>query len=451
MIVDDDPVILQGLAGVLERMECEVMTAPSAEEAMAMYGRWGYDLVLLDVRLPDGDGLEVLAWMLEQDSDQLVIMMTAYEDASVAVQAMKAGAHDYIHKPFDLEELRILVSKALEIRQLRGELLALRQRYGEKIPTHEIIGTSPAIRRIRSLIQKISNTPRTSVLIQGESGTGKERVAQAIHFQSRRRDFPLLKINCSTIPHHLMESELFGYEKGAFTDAKGAKKGLLEMADRGTVFLDEVGDLHPFLQPKLLRFLDTLTFERIGGLQEVKVDVRIIAATHRDLKNMVEEGTFREDLYYRLKVMFVEIPPLRERTEDILLLAQYFLQEIPQDLGKTLHGLTDEVRERLLQYHWPGNARELHNVLERAAILSPTGLIRPEHLKLDLPIQTQVVRPFEPSSIPVNGDWTLERVHREHILRVLALVGGNKSEAARRLGISRSTLQERLKAYSRFL
>ncbi len=447
LIVDDDRVILKGLAEALGRSGCESITATSGEEALQAYAQGVFDLVLLDVRLPDGDGLEVLGRILDQDSDQVVIMMTAYADASVAVQAMKAGAHDYIHKPFDLDELRVLLSRALEVRKMRGELLALRYQHSGEIPAHEIIGSSPGMHRIRSLVRKVSATPKTSVLIQGESGTGKERVAHAIHDQSHRGAFPLLKINCSTIPQHLMESELFGYEKGAFTDAKSSKKGLLEMAHRGTVFLDEVGDLHPAIQPKLLRFLETHAFQRVGGLREIQVDVRIMAATHRDLKRMVEEGSFREDLYYRLTVMCLEIPPLRERREDVLLLAEYFLQEISRELGISIEGLTQEARERLLQYPWPGNARELRNVLERATILASSPVIRPEHLKLDLPVRHGLESPGKSLTLSQDEDLSLYRVQREHISRMLQWVGGNKSEAARRLGISRSTLQEHLKAY----
>ncbi len=447
LIVDDDPVILRGLADALGRAGCDAKVAASGQEAMEAYAKHPYDLVLLDVRLPDMGGLEILSRILGQDDDQLVIVMTAYADAAVAVQAMKSGAYDYIHKPFDLEELKVLISKAMETRRMKGEIEALRHKYHGDIPAHEIIGSSRAMWRIRALVRKVSATPRTSVLIQGESGTGKERVANAIHFQSSRRDFPLLKINCSAIPHHLMESELFGYERGAFTDAKGSKKGLLEMANGGTVFLDEVGDLHPSLQPKLLRFLETHSLQRLGGLREIQVDVRIVAATHRDLRAMVQEGAFREDLYYRLKVMFLEIPPLRERKEDILLLAHYFLQEISRDLGKPLKDLPKEAEERLLQYPWPGNARELRNVLERAAILSSTGTIRAEHLKLDTPVRPPLDSATYGLPSSLEEDLSLERLEREHIARVLQLVGGNKSEAARRLGISRSTLQERLRAY----
>jgi DNA-binding NtrC family response regulator len=448
LIVDDDRVILQGLRDAIKKIGCSVLLAETAQEAASIYESRPVDLVLLDVRLPDGDGIELLRWILERDCDQLVVMMTAYEDASKAVQAMKAGAHDYIHKPFDLEELRILIKRALEVKRLKDEVDVLRKQFAGNLPSHELVGASNAIKRIRQLVQKISQTPRTSVLIQGESGTGKERVANAIHFLSKRRHCPFLRINCSTIPRDLMESELFGYERGAFTDAKSPKRGLLEMANGGTVLLDEIADLHPHLQPKLLRFLETQTFNRVGGLKEISVDVRIVASTNKDLRELVRRGQFREDLYYRLKVMFVEIPPLRERPEDIPLLVRHFLAEIGEELGKKVKGINDDAMESLMLYPWPGNARELRNVLERAMILSESGLIRKEHLKLDV---------VEGGMAKIDGrrgsentvfheDWTLRRVEMEHILRVLKWVGGNKSEAARRLGISRSTLLEKLKA-----
>jgi DNA-binding NtrC family response regulator len=445
LIVDDDGVIVQALSRALDRAGYEAVTAGCGQEAMEVFAREACQVVLLDVRLPDTDGLSLLARMRELDDDQMFVMMTAYDDAAVAVQAMKAGAYDYIHKPFDLEELRMIVAKALEIRRMRGELAALRQRHGGPVPAHELLGASAEMARIRSLVRRIAQTPRTSVLILGESGTGKERVANAIHFSSERRDFPLMKINCSAIPSQLLESELFGHEKGAFTDAKGTKKGLLEMAHGGTVFLDEVGDLALSLQPKLLRFLESRSLQRVGGLREIQVDARIIAATHRDLEAMVARGTFREDLYYRLKVMVVAIPPLRKRPRDILILAQQFLHEIAGDLGKPVQSLSPEAAGRLVQYPWPGNARELRNVLERAAILSSSPTIRREHLQLDAAWGTPG---GEGTGKPeADEGLSLAAAQRQHILRVLHRTGGNRSAAARILGISRSTLQERLKQY----
>lgn len=447
LIVDDDSSVLRGLAETLSRWGWEPFPVGLGEEALRAQAAHGFDLVLLDVKLPDLDGRDVLRQLLEQDAEQLVIMMTAYGDVAVAVECMKMGAHHYLQKPFDLEELRVLVGRAMELRRMKVELQALRHRHGTQLGPHELIGASPAIARIRTMVKKISQTPRTSVLIQGESGTGKERVAQAIHLLSSRRDAPLLKLNCSAIPEPLMESELFGYEKGSFTDARRSKQGLLEIAHGGTVLLDEIGDLHPGVQPKLLRFLETHSFHRVGGLKEIVVDVRVIAATNRDLRSMVDKGQFREDLYYRLKVLFLEIPPLRDRPEDIPLLAVWFLEEISRELGRAGLRLSAAAQELLLKYPWPGNARELRNVLERAAILCSSKLISPEDLKLER-MDSFVGRPSPSIAMHErNGPWSLWEVEREHILRVIDLVQGNKSEAARRLGISRSTLQEKLREY----
>lgn len=448
LIVDDDSSVLRGLAETMSKWGWEPFPVERGGEALRTQAAHGFDLVLLDVKLPDLDGRDVLRHLLEQEAEQLVIMMTAYGDVAVAVECMKMGAHHYLQKPFDLEELRVLVSRALELRRMKVELQALRHRHGHQLlQPHELIGASPAMARIRAMVEKISRTPRTSVLIQGESGTGKERVAQAIHLLSNRRDAPLLKLNCSAIPESLVESELFGYEKGSFTDAKRSKRGLLEMAHGGTVLLDEIGDLHPAVQPKLLRFLETHSYHRVGGLKEIAVDVRVVAATNKDLRSMVEKGEFREDLYYRLKVLFVEIPPLRERPEDIPLLAEWFLEEIGQELGRGGLNLSAEAHELLLRYPWPGNARELRNVLERAVILSSSKSISAQDLKLER-MDTLTDRLSLTNQLLVrNGQWSLWKVERDHILRVLELVQGNKSEAARRLGISRSTLQEKLRVY----
>jgi len=447
LIVDDDSSVLRGLSETLSRWGWEPYPVSSGEEALKTQAAQGFDLVLLDVKLPDLDGRDVLRQLLEQDSEQLVIMMTAYGDVAVAVECMKMGAHHYLQKPFDLEELRVLLSRSMELRRMKVELQALRHRQGSQLQPHQLIGASSAMARIRTMVQKISQTPRTSVLIQGESGTGKERVAQAIHFLSSRRDAPLLKLNCSAIPEQLMESELFGYEKGSFTDAKRSKRGLLEMAHGGTVLLDEIGDLHPGLQPKLLRFLETHSFHRVGGLKEIAVDVRVIAATNKDLRSMVERGEFREDLYYRLKVLLLEIPPLRERPEDIPLLAAWFLEEIGRELGRAGLSLSAEAQELLLKYPWPGNARELRNVLERAIILSSSRFISPEDLKLERLDSAAGKFLASPKTLERDGQWSLWKMERDHILRVLKLVQGNKTEAARRLGISRSTLQEKLRIY----
>lgn len=445
MIVEDDESLQLTLADVLRKKGYEIVAASTGEEALALMEQRLIDLVLLDIKLPDMDGFTLLKLLKDKDEDLLIIAMTAYPDVQMAVTAMKMGAFDYIIKPFPIDEVRLLIEKALETQKLRLHLRQF-QHQREAYPEDTIIlGDSPKIQAIRSFIERISQTPRTPVLIQGESGTGKELAANSIHYYSARRDKPLMKINCSAIPGNLLESELFGYEKGAFTDAKQSKKGLLELANEGSVFLDEIGELKLELQPKLLRVLEDQGFRRLGGTKDIKVDIRIISSTNRDLRQMVGEGLFREDLYYRLKVMVIEMPPLRERGEDILLLARFFLQKSAQELRKKLVGFAPETEKHLTQYSWPGNVRELKNVIERAAILATGEEILPEHLsgELLLPSLSSL-----PSYCQPGGDeLSLEEMEKAYILHVLAQSQDNKSEAARRLKISRSTLREKLSKY----
>ena len=370
LIVDDDEVMQETLSDVFRKRGYEVIAAGSGSEAFSVIRRKIIDLILLDMRLPDIDGLEVLKKIKEFDTEILVIIMTAYSDVQTAVSAMKSGAYDYINKPFELEELKLLIEKGLETKSLINEVRRLRRQ--EKDPSQKgvIYGVGSQVQNVKELIEMISRTHKTSVLIQGESGTGKELAANAIHYSSSRGTKPLMKINCSAIPDSLLESELFGYEKGAFTDAKSTKKGLFELADGGTVFLDEIGDMKPFLQAKTLRILENQTFMRLGGERELKVDIRIIAATNRNLEDLVREGMFRKDLYYRLKVMVVEMPPLRERAEDILLLLNLFVEENNREHSKNIKGFSEEAKRLLVRYSWPGNVRELKNVVERAMILT---------------------------------------------------------------------------------
>ena len=313
LIVDDDEMMQETLSSVLRKGGYEIFSVTSGNEALSLIKKNIIDLVLLDMKLPDVDGLEIQKKIKALDTEILVIIMTAYSDVQTAVSAMKSGAYHYINKPFELEELKLLIEKGLETKSLINEVRRLHRQQGEEYQNSHIYGVSPQIQSVKELIGTISKTQKTSVLIQGESGTGKELAANAIHYNSIRQDRPLMKINCSAIPDSLLESELFGYEKGAFTDAKNTKKGLFELADGGTVFLDEIGDMKPFLQSKILRVLENQTFMRVGGEREIKVDVRIIAATNRNLETLVKDGFFRKDLYYRLKVMVVEMPPLRGR------------------------------------------------------------------------------------------------------------------------------------------
>lgn len=447
LIVDDDEVIRETLSDVFRKKDYEVFTVGSGEEVLSTIKKNVVDLILLDMRLPDVDGLDVLKGIKEFDTEILVIIMTAFSDVQTAVTAMKSGAYHYINKPFELEELKLLIEKGLETKSLINEVRRLRRQQKESSKNSHIYGVSPQIEYVRELIEMISKTNKTSVLIQGESGTGKELAANAIHYNSSRSHKPLMKINCSAIPDTLLESELFGYEKGAFTDAKNTKKGLFELADGGTVFLDEIGDMKPFLQSKILRVLENQTFMRVGGEREIKVDVRIIAATNKDLESLVREGQFRKDLYYRLKVMVVEMPPLRDRVEDILLLSNFFIEENNRELGKNLKGLSEEAKKLMCQYHWPGNVRELRNVIERGMILADQEFITPKHLPFEIRQSNREEKEDLNRDLDQSNDLSLEGAEKAHLSRVLSRFDWNKSKASKVLGISRATLRAKIKRY----
>ena len=449
LIVDDDEVMQQTLSDVLKKRGYEIFSVGSGNGAFSVIKKNIIDLVLLDMRLPDVDGLEVLKKIKELDTEILVIMMTAYSDVQTAVSAMKSGAYHYINKPFELEELRLLIEKGLETKSLINEVRRLHRQQKEGYQNSDIDGISPQIQYVKELIGMISKTHKTSVLIQGESGTGKELAANAIHYNSKRSSKPLMKINCSAIPDSLLESELFGYEKGAFTDAKNTKKGLFELADGGTVFLDEIGDMKPFLQSKILRVLENQTFMRVGGERELTVDVRIIAATNKDLEGLVKEGIFRKDLYYRLKVMVVEMPPLRDRVEDILLLSNLFIEENNKEHGKNIRGFTEEAKRLLTQYHWPGNARELKNVIERAMILTDVDFMTPKQLPFEMKQADKYGREkVQPELFEDTEDVSLEHTEKMHLSKVLKIFEWNKSKASKALGISRATLRAKIKKYN---
>ncbi|MGQ9558969.1 MAG: sigma-54-dependent transcriptional regulator [Candidatus Oleimicrobiaceae bacterium] len=445
LVVEDNTDMCKTLAEVLRREGYSVRTAYSGEEAIQVVEKHPVDLVLLDLRLPKMDGLDVLRHIKEIDPEIVVIMITAVSDPRPAVSAMKAGAYDYLNKPFELDELKMVVAKALETIRLKLEVSHLKAQQRLRSPLTELFGDSPQMQEIRRLIKIVSETPRTSVLIQGESGTGKELVADAIHRSSARADKPLVKVNCAAIPENLLESELFGHERGAFTDAKTTKKGIFELAHGGSIFLDEISSMSPALQPKLLRVLENGSFRRLGGTTDIEVDVRVIAATNRDLAQCVREGTFREDLYYRLKVMVIDLPPLREHPEDILPLAKLFLEANNREFNKRIRGIDKEAQRLLLEYPWPGNVRELKNVIERAVILCTGELLTPELLHLgQAPFW---VKPLAPAGQSTSVPDALDEVEKRHILQVLEKYDGNKSMAARALNISRSTLREKLKSY----
>ena len=448
LIVDDDGVMQETLSGVLRKRGYEIFSVGSGNEALSMIKKNVIDLILLDMRLPDIDGLEVLKKIKEFDTEILVIMMTAFSDVQTAVLAMKSGAYDYINKPFELDELKLLIEKGLETKSLINEVRRLHRQQKENYQNSHIYGVSPQIHYVKELIGMISKTHKTSVLIQGESGTGKELAANAIHYNSHRSDKPLMKINCSAIPDSLLESELFGHEKGAFTDAKNTKKGLFELADGGTVFLDEIGDMNPFLQSKILRVLESQTFMRVGGEREIKVEIRIIAATNKHLEAMVKEGFFRKDLYYRLKVMVVEMPPLRDRLEDILLLSNLFIEENNKEYNKTIRGFSDEAKKLMVQYSWPGNVRELRNVIERAMILTDQEVITPKHLPFELKQTEKIPEDTEHEISEITPDMSLEDMEKVHLSKVLKRLEWNKSKASKTLGISRATLRAKIKKYN---
>jgi DNA-binding NtrC family response regulator len=449
LIVDDDEVMQQTLSDVLKKKGYEVFSVSAGNGALSIIKKNIIDVVLLDMRLPDVDGIEVLKRVKELDSEILVIMMTAYSDVQTAVSAMKSGAYHYINKPFELEELKLLIEKGLETKSLINEVRRLHRQQKEEFQNSHIHGVSPQIQYVKELIGMISKTHKTSVLIQGESGTGKELAANAIHYNSKRGHKPLMKINCSAIPDSLLESELFGYEKGAFTDAKNTKKGLFELADGGTVFLDEIGDMKPFLQSKILRVLENQTFMRVGGEREIKVDVRIVAATNKNLEGLVREGLFRKDLYYRLKVMVIEMPPLRDRVEDILMLSNLFIEENNREHNKSIRGFNEEAKKLLIQYHWPGNVRELRNVIERAMILTDQDFITYKQLPFELKQTGGFDRTMSaPEVSEITDEMSLDNVEKIHLSKVLKGLEWNKSKASKVLGISRATLRAKIRKYS---
>lgn len=448
LIVDDEEDLTLGYSKCLTKVGYEVKTACTGEEAIKSLKDEMFDLVLLDIRLPEMSGMEVLSKALVIDPDLIVIMITAHGSVQSAVDAMRIGAFDYLLKGFDHEELRAVVKKALDMYRLKREVSQLKDNEKKNYPDIAIFGNSPKIKNIKDLIKVVARTPKTSVLIQGESGTGKELVAKAVHNLSSRSDKSLIAINCSAIPENLMESELFGYEKGAFTDAKSLKKGVFELAHGGTLFLDEISSMKLSLQPKLLRVLETQSFRRIGGTSDIKIDVRIIAATNQDLKECVDNGSFREDLYYRLKVMVINLPPLRERQEDIVPMAKMFIEQNNKEFSKNIVGFSKEAEQLVMSFDWPGNVRELKNQMEGAVILCQGNVITEEYLPSELrsakPIET---KPISYQSSTSGEALSLQDIERKHILEILDKFNGNKSKAARVLNISRSTLREKLKQY----
>jgi DNA-binding NtrC family response regulator len=459
LIVDDQPTIRKSLRHLLERKGYRACEADSGATAIQTAQAEEPEVILLDLRLPDGDGLEILERLQGVCPEAAVILLTGHGNVEVAVTAIKKGAEDFLEKdPSSLEVTELRVERALEMLKLRRENRYYRYQAHGRAPG-QISGDSPAIREIHAMVDLLAKAPQTTVLVQGESGSGKELVARAIHYRSARADKPFLEINCAGLSEHLLESELFGHERGAFTDAKALKRGLLEIADGGTLFLDEIGDMPLAIQPKFLRVLENRTFRRVGGTRDISVDVRVITASNKDLSKLVEKQTFREDLYYRLKVMPFTVPPLRERGNDILVLADLFVQEFNGMLKKHIRGYSLEAQQVLMAYSWPGNVRELRNVTERGMILCqgetiPISCLPAELQQLagTMPAPPPVLAAGAPGQAqevgqPLGVIGTLEEMEQRYIREVLASASGNRSQAARVLGISRSTLQDKIRRY----
>ena len=440
LVVDDEELVRWSLRERFRREGYVVVEAATAAAALEQLAA-SPDLVLLDYRLPDGDGLTVLRRIKEGAPDIPVILMTAFSTVESAVEAMKHGAYHYLNKPFNLDDVAITVEKALETSRLRREVRAYRSSQGREFGFDAIIGSSPAMKAAKALLVRITNSPASTVLLAGETGTGKDLAAKAIHYNSDRAAKPFVNITCSALPEQLLESELFGHERGAFTDARQQKRGLFETADGGTVFLDEIGEMTPALQAKLLRFLEEKTFKRIGGLADIRVDVRVVAATHRNLEEQVAAGEFREDLFYRLQVMPVTLPALRERAGDIPLLVNYYVDRYNREFRKRVRGVSPDALALLEQYRWPGNVRELRNAIERAMLLADRDTLGVE--QFSTLSRNAVAATFR---LPPDG-VNLEEVERQLVVQALERCGGNQTHAGALLGINRDQVRYRIEKF----
>jgi two-component system, NtrC family, response regulator PilR len=451
LVVDDEPSMRELLAIMLRREGFGVEVADSRATAARVLATGAFDLVITDVKLPDGDGIEILRHLKAAAPETVVIVMTAYGSTETAVAALKLGAQDYLVKPFDVEELKIVVRKTLDSQQLQEENLLLKAEFRALHRLDRMIGVSPKMVKVFELVRSIASTTST-VLIQGESGTGKELVAKAIHALSPRRNAPFVSVNCAALPEPLLESELFGHMKGAFTDAHQTRKGLFETAHHGTLLLDEVGEMALSMQVKLLRALQEKRVLRVGSAEEIDVDVRVIAATNRPLEQLVREREFREDLYYRLNVIPILVPPLRHRAEDIPLLAEHFRERFSRETGKAVSRIASETMDRLVAYHWPGNVRELENVIERAMALETATAILverlPEALQMHKVVEEAAADERPRLSEGFDLDAHLKTVERRYLELALAQADGSRPEAARLLGITPRSLRYLLRKYA---
>jgi DNA-binding NtrC family response regulator len=441
LIVDDEANARTALAELLRDEGYAVETAADGFKALPKLEEFAPDVVVTDLKMPGLSGLELMDKVRERDPSCITIVMTAFGAIETAVQAMRQGAADYLTKPVNVEELSLVLKRELERKRLRAEAGQLRERLSERHRISNIIGSSPPMQQVFDTVLQVAPS-RASVLITGESGTGKELIAAAIHEHSPRSKGPFVKLHCAALAESLLESELFGHERGAFTGAVGRREGRFEQADGGTIFLDEIGEISPATQVKILRFLQEHEFERVGGNQTVKVDVRIVAATNRDLLQRVRDGQFREDLYYRLNVVSIDMPSLRRRPSDIPLLASHFLHKYARENGKTLEGFTDEALAQLAHYDWPGNVRELENAIERAVVVCKKTRVGVEDLTAAIAAAVH-----RPDGMPAIPGATMDEIERYAILKTLEHTGGSTSRAAEMLGISPRTIQYRLQQY----
>jgi DNA-binding NtrC family response regulator len=463
MIVDDERLVRWSLRLKCEEWGYSVVEADAGEPALRLAQRETPDLVLLDVRMPDMSGIEVLDQLKKNGDARAMIMITADPQLDDVKAALKLGAYDFVGKPIDFDELHVAIKNALEATSLRNEVQALRGEVRRAVGYDSVVSVSPKMTELMHFVRKVASSEATTILIQGESGTGKDLIAKAIHYESSRHQKPFVAINCSAIPETLMEAELFGHEKGAFTDAKQMKKGLFEAADGGTLFLDEIGELTPLLQAKLLRVLEDQVIRRVGGLRDMQVDVRVIAASNRDLEKAVREGHFRQDLYYRLAIIAIFIPPLRDRKDDILPLVNFFIERYNRRFKKSIRGITDETRSLMLAHNWPGNVRELKNTIERGMILEDEPFLRPIYLPFSvgesggrtlfertspadggqtLPNGRTLPRLYIPE-----GGTSLEEVEHSMVELAMSQANGNQTNAAKLLDISRDALRYKLKKF----
>ena len=442
LVVDDEVNARTALAELLRDEGFEVETAADAFKALGKYDVFSPHVVLTDLKMPGMDGIELVKKIHAMEDPAAVVVMTAFGAVQTAVEAMRAGAVEYLTKPLNFEELLVVVDRVLETQALKAETRRLRMRLRDKLAPRNIVGSSPVMHRVFEIVDQVAPS-KSTVLITGESGTGKELIASAIHQRSNRASGPFIKLHCAALAETLLESELFGHERGAFTGAVARRDGRFQLADGGTLFLDEIGEISPSLQVKLLRFLQEHEFERVGSGQTIRVDVRVIAATNRNLAEEVARGRFREDLFYRLNVVQIELPPLRERRSDIPSLAKFFIDRYAKDNGRAIDGLSNEAIDLLVSYDWPGNVRELENAIERSVVMAPGPLIEPRHL----PASVRPSHRADGGAPPIPGS-TLADIERYAILETLRATGGSTSKAAETLGISVRTVQYRLHEYN---